>query len=214
MADKALENLNETTDPVLQEQQGYSLAVESALVEKRPELFTKLKPKIIKSVSLYLQLLWDDSSNGKTLKVCDLISNSKTLFGTKYESKDIYVIRHIASDLREITLFSSNISNSVKKYYKNIDINRDDILVRLTLAKDIEVFLSKIVHLNYTASHDDAKKIAKQIKDLDKEEIMIPDEFDKYFDSKNFEIIFENFCIVYIFNFYKIFSEFLYNEEE
>jgi hypothetical protein len=204
--------LSTVSDPVLPK--GYSLDAESSSVEKRPKIFTELKPKIIKSVSLYLQLLWDDSSNGKTVKVYDLISNSRTLFGTKYESKDIYVIRHIASDLREVTLFSSNISNSVKKYYKNIDINRDDILLRLNLAKDIEIFLSQIVHLNYNASHDTAKKITKSVKDLDKEEIMIPDEFEKYFDSKNFEIIFENFCVVYIFNFYKIFSEFLYNEEE
>jgi hypothetical protein len=189
---------------------GYSLDTESSSFEKRPELFTQLKPKIIKSVSLYLQLLWDDSSNGKTIEVYDLISNSKTLFGTKYESKDIYVIRHIASDLREITLFSSNISNSVKKYYKNIDINRADISLRLNLAKNIEDFLSKIVHLNYSASYDNAKEITKKIKDLDKEDIIIPDEFDKYFDQKTFEILFEDFCVVYIFNFYKIFSEFLY----
>ena len=201
-----------SNDPVLPK--GYSLDAESSSVEKRPELFTSLKPKIIKSVSLYLQLLWDDSANGKTIKVYDLITNSKTLFGTKYESKDVYVIRHIASDLREITLFSSNISNSVKKYYKCININRTDILVRLALAKDIEVFLSKIVHLNYTASHDDAKKIAKHVMDLDKEVIIIPDEYDKYVDPKNFEIIFEDFCIVYIFNFYIVFSEFLYDDKE
>jgi hypothetical protein len=201
-----------SNDPVLPK--GYSIDTSSSSDEKRPELFTKLKPKIIKSVSLYLQLIWDDSSNGKTIKVYDLISNSKTLFGVKYESKDIYVIRHIASDLREITLFSSNISNSVKKYYKNIDINRSDVSIRLNLVKEIETFLSKIVHLNYQASHDTAKNIAKLIKDLDKEEITIPDEFDTYFYMKNFEIIFENFCIAYIFNFYKIFSEFLYDDKE
>lgn len=201
-----------SNDPVLPK--GYSSDAESSTVEKRPKLFTGLKPKIIKSVSLYLQLLWDDSSNGKIIKIYDLISNSKTLFGTKYESKDIYVIRHIASDLREITLFSSSISNSVKKYFKNIDINRDDILLRLNLAKDIECFLSKIVHLNYQASHEDAKKIAKSIKDLDKEDIPIPDEFDKYFDKKNLDVIFESFCIILIFNFYKVFSEFLYDDKE
>ncbi len=206
------ENLLPTlTDSVLPK--GYSLDPESSSIEKRPELFTRLKPKVIKSVSLYLQLLWDDSANGKTINVCDLITNSKTLFGTKYESKDIYVIRHIASDLREITLFSSNISNNLQKYYKNIDIGRADISLRLTLAKDIEAFLSKIVHLNYAASHDDAKKIAKLIKDLDKEEIMVPDEFDKYSVLQNFEVIFESFCIEYVFNFYKIFSEFLYDDK-
>ena len=62
-----------SNDPVLPK--GYSLDAESSSVEKRPELFTSLKPKIIKSVSLYLQLLWDDSANGKTIKVYDLITS-------------------------------------------------------------------------------------------------------------------------------------------
>ena len=169
MVDKVLENLTPSTDPVLQEQRGYSLEVESSIVEARPNSFTSLKPKIVKSVSLYLQLLWDDCPNGKTIKVLDLITNSKTLFGTRFESKDIYVIRHIASDLREISLFSNNKKNGIKKYFKNIDVDRSDISARLDLVREFEEYLSEIVHMNYCSSHEQAKKIAILSSDLDKE---------------------------------------------
>lgn len=212
MADEVAENLNRT-DPVLQSQQGYSSDVKSSILEK-PELFTRIKPKIIKSVSLYLQLLWDDCSNGKIIEVYDLIINAKNLFGTRYESKDIFTTRHIAADLRELTLFSSNIDNSIKKYYKNIDVNRVDISARIDLAEEMASFFSSVVHLNYPASHEQAKKISEYVKKLDQDDIKIPDQFQKYFDQKTFEIIFENFCIIFIFNFYKIFSEFLYDDKE
>ena len=212
MEDSYSEDLNKITDPVLQEQQGYSLDTESVLAEKRPELFTKIKPKIIKAVYLYLQLLWNASSNGKTINVMDLILNSKTLFGTKFETKDSFTIRHIASDLREIYIFMD--STSLKKWYKNIDTERVDISLRLELSKEIKIFFSEIVHLNYHLSHEAAKKISKLVKNLDNEVLSIPDQFEKYFDLRTFEIIFETICIIFIFNFYKIFSEFLYSEEE
>ena len=212
MEDRDLENLNKTPDPVLREQQGYSLNVESTLVEKRPELLTKIKKKIIKAVSLYLQLLWNANSNGKIINVMDLILNSQTLFGTKFETKDSFTIRHVASDLREIYIFMD--PTSLKKWYKNIDTERLDISLRLDLCKGMKTFLSEIVHLNYHLSYDAAKKVSKLVKDLDKEDVGIPDQFEEYIDSKNFESIFESLCIIFVFNFYKIFSEFLYNEKE
>ncbi|MFA5050845.1 MAG: hypothetical protein WC499_01895 [Patescibacteria group bacterium] len=212
MEDEVLENLNKTTDPVLQKQRGYSLDVESTLVGKRPELFTTIKKGIIKAVSLYLQLLWNASSNGKTINVMDLILNSQTLFGTKFETKDSFTIRHIAADLREIYIFID--PTSLTKWYKNIDTERPDISLRLDLNKKIKNFLSEIVHLNYERSYNAAQEISKLVKDLDKEEIQIPDQFEKYLDLETFESIFESFCIIFVFNFYKIFSEFLYDEKK
>ncbi|OGM97326.1 MAG: hypothetical protein A2735_03080 [Candidatus Yanofskybacteria bacterium RIFCSPHIGHO2_01_FULL_41_21] len=210
MEDISLENLNKTTDPVLQEQQGYPLDTDSDLVEKRPELFTKIKKKTIKVVSLYLQLLWNANPNGKTINVMDLILNSQTLFGTKFETKDRFTIRHIASDLREIYIFMD--PTSLKKWYKNIDTERPDISSRIDLSREIKNFLSEIVHLNYRSSHEAVKKVSKLVKDLDKEDLDIPDQFDRYIDHKTFEDSFDAICVIFIFNFYKIFAEFLYDE--
>jgi len=205
-----LENFNKTDDPVLQKQKGYS--VEPALSEKRPESFTKIKDKVIKVVSLYLQLLWSANPNGKIINVQDLISNCQTLFGTKFETKDIFTIRHVASDLREIYIFID--PTSLKKWYKNIDTERQDISLRLDLSKQITGFLSNVVHLDYSLSYDAAKKISISIKTLDNEDVIIPDSFDKYLDSRKFEEIFEIICVVFICNIYKIFLEFMYNDKE
>lgn len=208
------ENFNKTADPVLleQEQQGHALPVEVSLIEKRPERFTKIKKTIIKMVSLYLQLLWDENSNGKTIDIKEVINNSQTLFGAKYESKDIFTLRHIASDLREIICFLG-LTSSLKKCFKNIDINRQDILLRIKLSDEIYSFFSKVIHFNYINSHEVAKEISKIVNNLDKENLDVPNEFKDYFEKRKFEDIFENICIIFIFNYFIIFSEYLYDDK-
>ena len=68
--------------------------------------------------------------------------------------------------------------------------------------------------MNYNSSHKQSQKISKLINDLDKENIDIPDQFNDYLQPTIFNNIFEDFCIIFVFNFYKIFSEFLYDNEE
>lgn len=213
MEDSELEIFNRTDDPVLLEQKGYVLDEKIIDDDKKPKKFTGIKKKTIKAVSLYIQLLWSDSSNGKTIDIQELILNSRTLFGTRFESEDKFVIRHIASDLREVALFCSNIKIGIKKYYKNINTEREDISKRLDLNDEIVQFFSEIVHFNYLASYEKAKLISPLVNDLDRETSYIPDKFEEYNDSKNFERIFENFCITFVLNIYKIFSEFLFDEK-
>jgi hypothetical protein len=211
MADIAPENIGLNIDPVLKEQRGYPLHIKPTLIGERPELFVKIKGITIKVVSQYLQLLWNANSHGKIINVQELILNSQTLFSVRFKTKDFFTIRHIASDLREISLFSDTLG--LKKWYKNIDTERPDIRSRIILEKDLVAYLSEIVHLNYSQSHTAAKKISQLVKELGEEEIHIPDQFEDYFDSKIFDGIFENFCIIFVYNYYRIFSEFLYDEK-
>ncbi len=201
----------EVTDPVLKGEQGRSLVTESLIIDDVPTSFVKIKKNTIKVVSMYLQLLWDENANGKTIHVQDLISNAQTLFGTKFESKDFFRLRHIAADLREVHIFMG-FQSSLEKCYKNIDVKRMDIGLRIDLSNKICEFFSKIVHLNFRSSHNVAKEIANLVKQLDNEEIKIPDQFEKYYEAKIFDDIFEKICIIFILNFHKIFSEFLYDK--
>ena len=214
MESKETENLNEI-DPVLKQHGGLSTEIEYTS-QQIPPSFTKFKKNIFKTVSLYLQLLWDSNNNGKIIDVYDLVVNSKKLFGTRFISKDIFWARHIASDLREISL-SFGTDTRFQKYFKNIDTSRIDVAIRIDLSVKINSFLSKVVHLNYCESYKIAKEISSLLDDLSSEDetLMIPSEFKEYFDTQDFNTfneIFEKINIIYIFNFYQIFSEFLYNE--
>lgn len=214
--DKINEKDNVFIDPALEKEEGYSAEIELKLQEY-PKNFTKIHKRVIKCVSLYLQLLWNADPNGKTMKsfdVFDILQNVRNLFGTRYETKDIYVIRHIASDLREINLFNGF---RMDKYFKNIEIERLDIKSRLKLNNLIEKYFSAIVHFNYIDG-DNSYKIIKKINEILRLigiiEIEIPDNPKNYLNEVIFENIFEQISIIFVMNYYEIFSEFLFDENK
>ena len=206
---------NDFTDPILEKEENYSTEVELKPHEY-PKSFTSIPERVIKCVSLYLQLLWNANPNGKTessLNVFDILENAKNLFGTKYETRDIYVMRHIAADLREIVLFNGF---QIKKYFKNIDIDRLDITYRLELNRLISKYFSTVIHFNYTTgdnSYEQIKKINEKLNLLKINKIEIPSNEQNYLKKNIFENIFEQVSIVFIMNYYEIFSEFLFSED-
>jgi len=211
------DNIFVDQDPVLRKKKGFSAKTELK-PQEYPKSFTQIPRRIIKSVSLYLQLLWKANPNGKTIEafdILDILTNVKNLFGARYETKDIYVIRHIASDLREICLFNGF---QIKKYFKNIDIERNDIQKRLNLSRLISGYFSTIVHFNYINgdnSYKKVKEINKEIVEIDSiREIEVPDKQQDYLKRDTFENIFECISIIFIMNYYEIFSEFLFDENE
>jgi hypothetical protein len=162
---------------------------------------------------MYLQVLWKDNAQGKIIDVEKLILNAKNLFHTMFESKDFFVIRHIAADLRELSMYLG-LEASFKKCFKNIDTDREDIASRIGLATMLVDYLGLIVHLNYVGSYNKAKEISNLLVKFEKEKIEIPENFEEYITPIKFNDIFEKFCITYILNFHAIFMEFLYNDTD
>jgi len=214
--DKINEKDNISIDPALEKEEGYSTEIELK-PQEYPKNFTKIHKRVIKCVSLYLQLLWNADPNSKTISsfnVLDILKNVKNLFGARYETKDIYIIRHIASDLREISLFNGF---RIDKYFKNIDVERLDIKNRLELNNLIEKYFSTIVHFNYidgNNSYEIIKKINEKLKLIGISEIEIPNDQEDYLNKIIFENIFEQISIIFVMNYYEIFSEFLFDENK
>ncbi len=200
-------------DPFVQKQEGYSVEPESNFIQDYPKSFPGIKTKIIKSVSLYLQLLWDSNPNGKTIKVIDIIQNARMLFGTKYQTKNIYVIRHIAADLREIEAFSG-LKDKIERYFKNIDIQRLDIEQRIVLSDLFYGYFSEVVHFNFDKSYERLEKLNQKLTELGSREIDVPSSMANYIDKRNFDSIFEEVSIAFIMNYYAVFQEFLFNEDK
>lgn len=213
MNDREIKNETNITDPLLNEKDSYSAVLEPDIREY-PKQFVKIDQKIIKAVSLYLQLLWDANCNGKTINISEVLNNVKNLFVTRFQNKDVYVIRHVASDLREIELYNWF---DINKYFKNIDLGRLDIDNRIKLSKFVSEYFSEIVHFNYingkNGSYEKVKKINDELAGLGFDDIDIPNTKDEYITKLKFEDIFEKVSIIFIMNYYAVFSEFLFNED-
>jgi len=162
-------------------------------------------------------LLWSANPHGKTIvkyNVLNILENAKMLFATRYHTDNIYVTRHIAADLREIGLFSGF---NIKRYLKNIDVERLDIKKRLELNDSIVEYFSTIVHFNYISgynSYGKIKTINEELKILGFPDIEIPNTEQDYLEDKIFDKIFEQVSIIFVMNHYEIFSEFLFDEDE
>ncbi|PJA45393.1 hypothetical protein CO174_03435 [Candidatus Uhrbacteria bacterium CG_4_9_14_3_um_filter_50_9] len=129
-------------DPLLKGKSGIPVSFsedsqDSPTANKYPASFLKINRRIFKVVGMYAQLLWEESPNGKTIAVSDLLENAKYLFGSRYQSQNKYVQRHIAVDLREITAFLGFKSQLRRKSARNME--------SCTTSPSI---LCEVVHLN------------------------------------------------------------------